>query len=308
VSSPISQHAIACLEVWGGNESVDTQLVLPGMDAWLFSAPYEGASAGGDVHYLTNCASGRIARMMLADVSGHGAEVASVARSLRQLMHGAMNQIDQRKILSRVNQQFTELSAVGQFATAVIATFFAPTRTLTICNAGHPKPMLYRSAGQRWQVLDADVIVPGLTNIPLGILEEAGYEQFEIDLEVGDMVLCYTDALIEAVGAGGEQIGTEGLCALLGELRGATPAGFIGELLRLMRDRGLAVSDDTTAMLLRCNGTARRAKLHQRLLALPKFAMKMLGVGGPIPWPELTVGNSGGYFFNRLSSLARRRK
>ena len=60
------------LEVWGGNEPVDASVELPGMDAWVYSVPFGNSQTGGDVHFVSSCGSGRVYRMMIADVSGHG--------------------------------------------------------------------------------------------------------------------------------------------------------------------------------------------------------------------------------------------
>src|SRR5262249_55062163 len=72
---PEAQHTMRCLEVWGGNQAVDNGVVMAGLDAWLFSRPYQGHSAGGDIHYVSSCAAGMLTRLLVADVSGHGEAV-----------------------------------------------------------------------------------------------------------------------------------------------------------------------------------------------------------------------------------------
>jgi len=57
---------------------------MPGLDAWVSSQPEGHAVAGGDVYYFSSCASGRITRILLADVSGHGELIARTAAGLRQ--------------------------------------------------------------------------------------------------------------------------------------------------------------------------------------------------------------------------------
>jgi len=96
---------IQCMEVWGGNRAVDNGVVMPGLDAWIYSRPYEGDSEGGDVHYLSNCASGRITRMLVADVSGHGAGVASIAANLRGLMRRYINYLDQTRFIEALHRE-----------------------------------------------------------------------------------------------------------------------------------------------------------------------------------------------------------
>src|SRR5687768_18611008 len=56
----------------GGNQPADSGVVMAGLDAWVYCRPYHGAAAGGDVYYVSSCATGRITRLLVADVSGHG--------------------------------------------------------------------------------------------------------------------------------------------------------------------------------------------------------------------------------------------
>src|SRR5437588_8610229 len=120
-----------CMEIWGGSENVDTAVAMPGLDAWVYSRPYRDAVGGGDVYYVSSCATGRITRLLVADVSGHGQAVADLAVTLRTLMRKYVNHIDQTRFVCSMNERFVEMSAAGIFATAVVTTFFAPTKQLS---------------------------------------------------------------------------------------------------------------------------------------------------------------------------------
>ena len=72
-----------CMEVWGGSQIASSGVELAGLDVWIYSKPFDQAQRGGDVYYVSSCASGRISRLLLADVSGHGKSVASTAADLR---------------------------------------------------------------------------------------------------------------------------------------------------------------------------------------------------------------------------------
>ena len=58
-----------CMEVWGGNHYSYNAFEMPGLRVWLFSRPHANARTGGDVCSLLSCASGRITRLLLADVT-----------------------------------------------------------------------------------------------------------------------------------------------------------------------------------------------------------------------------------------------
>ena len=130
-----------CMEVWGGSQLTARGVEFGGLDAWVYSKPFGNAEHGGDVYYASSCGTGRITRLLLADVSGHGHTVAATAAELRTLMRRSVNQLDQTEFVSRLNRQFAELSLDGSYATAIVTTFFSPTRRLSVCNAGHPRPI-----------------------------------------------------------------------------------------------------------------------------------------------------------------------
>ena len=130
-------YRLQCMEIWGGNQAVVSGIALAGLDAWVSSRPHEGG-AGGDIHYLSSCATGRINRLVLADVSGHGEQVAETARQLRDLMRRFVNQLDQNALVRSLNKGFAAITKTGRFATAVVITYWSPTHVLEICNAGHP--------------------------------------------------------------------------------------------------------------------------------------------------------------------------
>src|SRR5262249_29484123 len=104
-----SQHALQCMEIWGDNRAADTGVSTPGLDLWVYSCPHDQADGGGDVHYVSLCGGGVITRFILADVSGHGASVANMARSLRDLMRRNINRKNQASLVKELNRQFTEL-------------------------------------------------------------------------------------------------------------------------------------------------------------------------------------------------------
>src|SRR4051812_32958512 len=199
---PHSDHVMQCMEVWGGNQSVDSTVALAGLDAWIYSRPYADATVGGDVYYVSSCATGRITRLLVADVTGHGSAVHELAIGFRTLIRKFVNYIGQTRFVQAMNAQFTSLSKNGNFATAVGTTFFSPTRRLSLCNAGHPPPMIYRKSAGKWEFLEQTGATGSAPhNLPLGILDLGDYEQFEVELRIGDLVLCYTDSLPESRGS-----------------------------------------------------------------------------------------------------------
>ena len=292
---------MTCMEVWGGSQLTTRRVEMGGLDAWVYSKPFGEAQRGGDVYYASSCATGRITRLLLADVSGHGTTVASTAANLRTLMRRFVNRLDQTEFVRLLNQQFTALSETGTFATAVVATFFAPTQRMIVCNAGHPRPLLYQASKQEWTFLGAEAANDDApNNIPLGIIDVTEYEQFDVELKSGDCVLTYTDALIESRDADGEMLGEDGLLRIMRLVGDVEPQLLTKTLLREIKDRfpDNLTEDDVTVLLVRANGHKPHPSFKDFLWANIRFAGSL--IRGINPWaerpplPDLNVANIGG--------------
>ncbi len=291
------------MEVWGGNNPVNDSVAMAGLDAWVYCQPYRGAEGGGDVYYVSSCATGRITRLLVADVAGHGLEVSDTAAQLRALMRRYVNFLDQTQFVQSLNQKFIALSHGGRFATAIVSTFFGPTGHLTLCNAGHPPPLIYRARQRRWEFIqphNQDDI-----NFPWGIVDGCDYAQFDIQLAVDDLVLCYTDSLTEARMPNGELLGMDRLLALLTEVDVSNPQTLIANLLTTISKSGNTLTDDATVLLFRPNGRAKQAPFAARLQGLSKLVKALISSlhpsGPKMPWPDLNLANIGGAIIPRLN-------
>ena len=253
-----------CMEILGGNIATDKSFKTPGLEIHVQSSPYKGSeSGGGDVYYLTSCASGRITRLMLADISGHGEAVSEIAVSLRDSLRANVNTISQSRFVETINRKFEETSEQGDFATAVVATYFEPRKTLTLGLAGHPNPLYYRAARQQWVYLDGkDVGDDQLGNLPLGVVSESVYPSRTISAEQGDMFLLYSDAFIESVNHDDDYLGIEGVVDVLNSIQDQQCATVIPELRKRIRSmsRDNLREDDATLIVGQFVGSKPRIK------------------------------------------------
>jgi sigma-B regulation protein RsbU (phosphoserine phosphatase) len=299
-----------CMEVWGGSQLTSRRVVFGGLDAWVYSKPYGEAEHGGDVYYASSCATGRISRLLLADVAGHGAKVASVAADLRSLMRQFVNRLDQAEFVRLLNQEFTELSAMGSFATAVVATFFEPSRRMLLCNAGHPSPILYRAATKEWSALgQVGSGGGGPRNLPLGLMSITEYEHFDVQLEPGDCLVAYTDALMESTDENGEMLGEDGVLRILRTFDDMAPDQWTDALLSEITRRypeSLA-ADDVTVLVVRATGEALQYPVADKVHAAGRMAAAWVRSFGPnaepAPFPDLSLPNMAGAL---IPALARR--
>ena len=66
--------------------------------------------------------------------------------SLRSLLRKNINQKSQNRLVERLNRQFADMAEMQRFATALVITYLASTDRLSVCNAGHPRPLFYQAS------------------------------------------------------------------------------------------------------------------------------------------------------------------
>jgi sigma-B regulation protein RsbU (phosphoserine phosphatase) len=317
---PDSKHdaprqQMQCMEVWGGSQLTEQSVEFGGLDTWVYSKPHGDAEHGGDVYYASSCATGRISRLLLADVAGHGQAVAETAAHLRTLMRRFVNRLDQAEFVRLLNQEFGALSQAGAFATAVVTTFFAPSRRLMICNAGHPRPLLYRAKDGSWSLLTHKSTGKAAApqNLPLGMIDITEYEHFDVELESGDCVVTYTDALIESNDEDGEMLGETGVLRIVRDLgrvdiETLIPA-LLGEIGR--RSPGNLTDDDVTVLAMRANGRELHFSIGEKLNAAARLAGSVIGAvrrhAEHPPMPDAHWANIGGAIIPALGRRWRAR-
>jgi phosphoserine phosphatase RsbU/P len=266
----VNGQVLQCMEIWGGIEPVERALSTPGLDVWVFSQPFQGDQRGGDVYYVTLCGGGLITRLVIADVSGHGSAVAEFSSTLRAILRKNINQKSQKRLVESLNREFAEMAQLRRFATTVVMTFLASTAKLSISNAGHPRPLLFRRAENRWSLVPEADNETGSGNLPLGLDEETRYHSFDLNLARGDIVVLYTDALSETAGPSGTLLGEKGLLHCVSELDMCNPAPEkVGrELLEKVasyRQSATADDDATVLVLVHDGGGVRRLSLGEKL-------------------------------------------
>ncbi|MGE3314116.1 MAG: PP2C family protein-serine/threonine phosphatase [Planctomycetaceae bacterium] len=255
----VTPQQMQCMEVWGGNHYSNNTFEMPGLRVWLFSRPHANARAGGDVCYLSSCASGRITRLLLADVSGHGASVSTTATKLRDIMRKNINRIDQSRFVTQMNQCFSEVTDLsGAFATAVVCTFFAPSKILTMSIAGHPMPLILRHGRQDWSEMVSNTPeIHGLANLPLGVDDRMRYSKFNTRLQSGDRVLIYSDGISECLDESGNMLNSRGLQKLAAGIDSSHSQDFLPRLISRIEelDGQNLKTDDSTAILIEATET-----------------------------------------------------
>lgn len=136
-----------------------------------------------------------------------------------------------RRIVKRVNQQVTESVMDSSFITFFYAEFDERKHALRYVNAGHNPPLLLRATSGYSEIerLDQGGTV-------LGLFCDAEFEDAEMKLESGDVLVAFTDGLIEARNPEGEEFGEERLIQCLTKVATLNAATIEEEVLRAVKE------------------------------------------------------------------------
>lgn len=225
---------LICSEVWGGNVRsglVDesTQVHLPGLRCALYTHPC-GGPTGGDLVYLSACGSGRMARVLVGDVSGHGEDVSHIGAWLHESIRRHINSRTPSRIFMDLNA-LVDARGVEALTTAVCMDYNGNSGELTFCYAGCHPVVRYDAQEKRWKELPAPCSDPeAFRNAILGVTTETGFDIGKAMLPKGDALLIYTDGVIETPGVNGGMFGVD---RLLAWLEGADPTDPDGLVLGL---------------------------------------------------------------------------
>jgi len=223
---------------------------VPGGDIAFATRP-QNSVAGDyyDAFYPTlSAAEGGKLMLVIADVAGKSVPAALLMATLQaSLRTVAGEDAPLADLVARLNRYASAHSLDGlRFTTAILSQYDPSTRRLIYVNAGHNAPVLRRA--------DATLEKLEVGGLPLGIHSTATYETATIDLRPGDVLILYTDGVVEAFNQAGEEFGNQRWFAAIRAL----PAGSAQESLQYLMKRvdefvgATRQSDDITCLVFRC--------------------------------------------------------
>lgn len=214
---------------------------LPSVDGYSFGVEYKPALAvGGDLYDFIDLGTG-LKAIVIGDVSGKGVSAALYsAKLVTDLRYVAKGLTSPAAILSRVNDVLASDDHEGMFVTAAVAVLEGRSGRFTVANAGHPLPFALDRGGQ--------VAPLGQPDGPaIGMLPGARFYDHEYELDTGDVVVFYTDGVIEALNPQKDMFGETGLLESLGRSDGGPPGAVRKIAGDVYRFAGSAPqSDDVT--------------------------------------------------------------
>jgi serine phosphatase RsbU (regulator of sigma subunit) len=233
----LSQEELAPRK-WAERLAPDDLPDFAGFDVGRVYQPGTGMMAG-DFYDVFRVAPERVVAV-IGDVTGHGIEPSITAFQAKYLLRVFLRQYrDPAQALEELNVQMGAQARPEEFISLLVTVFDTEAGTLRFASAGHP-------AGWLWH--DREV-QPLRATGPLLLLDpDASYISREITLEVGDLLLTYTDGLAEA--RDGEALfGEERIASFLRRDPGVDPDVLCKTLIEAARDFASSPINDDIAIL-----------------------------------------------------------
>ncbi len=227
------------------------QSILPGQfpeapSYQLFGSMDPARTVGGDFFDVIRLDNNRIG-LAIADVSDKGVPAALFMMSSRTLLKGAaIGHPEPGDVLKEVNDLLYPDNETMMFVTVLYAVYDPATGQVTYANAGHNPPLIVHPDG-------SSTVIPSTGGVALGVMPDINFNQNTVICAPGDILVCYTDGVTEAMNAEGEEFGLDRLRQvfqnnLLGDSHSLTQA--ILEAVSVFAGE-TAQSDDITCLALR---------------------------------------------------------
>ncbi len=218
----------------------------PALDTMDYSARCRQMHAlGGDCYDFWPLPQDRLA-LAIGDASGKGLAAALMISNVQSSLRTAasVSPDDGAMAVAVVNRQVHASSLADRFATLFYGVFDSARRTLRYVNAGHNPPLVIRR--------DGSVIWLDAGGAPVGMFPHWDYEESWVELHPGDLVLLYTDGVVEALNAAGEEWGVENLRLAAARSRAQSAEGIVHAIFASLDEFSAGrQSDDATVAVLR---------------------------------------------------------
>ncbi len=203
---------------------------------------------GGDLYDFIPYSMSRLG-IVIGDVSGKGAPAAIYAALVSGIIRShAPIEPAPSEMLSAVNLSLAERRIEAQFVSIIYAVWDDAQRTLTVSNSGLPRP-IYCHGGKN-EVIEA-------TGLPLGLFDEAEYDEFHFRMKPGDMFVFFSDGILDARNRKGELFGRGRVEKIVSECSGNSAASVVESLFKAVAEHsaGVETFDDQTVVAIRVHGS-----------------------------------------------------
>jgi len=208
---------------------------------------------GGDLYDFVNYSLSRCA-IVIGDVSGKGAPAAIYAALVSGILRShAPMEPGPAEMQAAVNFSLGERRIEGQFVSLIYAVWDDKNRTLRVSNSGLPRP-IYCHDG-KVQVIEA-------TGLPLGLFDDADYDEFTFEAKPGDMFVFFSDGILDAADGAGNLFGRGRVEQIVANSGDASPEAVVKSIFKAVAAHaaGQDAFDDQTVVAIRVKGGAGKRK------------------------------------------------
>jgi serine phosphatase RsbU (regulator of sigma subunit) len=224
--------------------------VVPGYEFQGISFPcYE---IGGDYYDFIEREDGRLV-IALGDVSGKGTAAALLMSSLHAAIHAQTGSHDTLvETISAVNRYLADNIPSNRFVTLFYAELDPESGALSFLNAGHNPPLIVHAAGTVEQLASG--------GLPLGIKADADYREGRTTMQMGDVLVIYSDGVTEAASPSGEEFGPTRLYEVVSRNVDASAAGIRDRIESALTkfSQGTQAADDITLVIVKRQSETRQ--------------------------------------------------
>jgi len=229
---------------------------LPKVSHLELAAKFSPARAiGGDLYDFIPYSLSRLG-IAIGDVSGKGAPAAIYAALVSGILRShAPIEPGPAEMLSAVNLSLAERRIEAQFVSLIYAVWDDEHRTLLVANSGLPRPV-YVHDGKN-SVIEA-------TGLPLGLFDEAEYDEFRFKMKPGDMFVFFSDGILDARDRSGEMFGRGRVEKIIAECGSKSADCVVDRLFKAAAEHsaGVETFDDQTVVAIKvkdgAHGSSKR--------------------------------------------------
>jgi sigma-B regulation protein RsbU (phosphoserine phosphatase) len=227
---------------------------IPRLANLEIAAKFSPARAiGGDLYDFLTYSQSRLA-LVVGDISGKGAPAAIYAALVSGILrsHAAMEP-GPAEMLAAVNYSLAERRIDGQFVSLIYAVWDDHSRSLQVANSGLPRPV-YCHEGKT-QMIEA-------TGLPLGLFDEAEYDEFTFPAQPGDLFVFFSDGILDATNKAGELFGRTRLEQVIADCYRGSPESIVKSIFKAAAEHaaGVETFDDQSVVAIKVKGSATNRK------------------------------------------------
>ncbi|MBM3248629.1 MAG: CHASE2 domain-containing protein [Candidatus Omnitrophica bacterium] len=190
-----------------------------GISSFMLPAKF----VAGDLYDFVKIDDRRLG-LFIADVSGKGVPASLImAQTISFFRIFARQYADCAKVLALINKELCGKTS-ARFVTAMYIIVDTTQNKVYVSSAGHSPLLLYRKKTNTVAEVEINA------GMPLGIMDEAGYENVPVDIESGDKIVIFTDGLTDARDVNNQEFGCENVKKIISE-NGTKKAEQLSELI-----------------------------------------------------------------------------